>query len=124
MENWTDRWGSSLLELLSWTGTAAAAVFVLTNEDLRRSGVTSLPDALRLVPGVQVARISANTFAITSRGFNSRFANKLLVLIDGRSIYTPSFSGVFWDQHNLLLEDVDRIEVIRGPGGRCGAQTP
>lgn len=95
---------------------AAAAVFVLTNEDIRRAGVTNIPDALRLVPGVEVARINANTWAISIRGFNSRFANKLLVMIDGRSIYTPLFSGVFWDRHDVMLADIDRIEVIRGPG--------
>lgn len=95
---------------------AAAAVHVLTNEDIRRAGVTTIPDALRLVPGVQVARINANTWGISIRGFNSRFANKLLVMIDGRTIYTPLFSGVFWDRHDLVLEDIDRIEVVRGPG--------
>ena len=95
---------------------AAAAVFVLTNEDLRRSGATSIPEALRLVPGLDVARIDSNKWAITARGFNGRFANKLLVLIDGRSVYTPLFSGVFWDVQDTLLEDVERIEVIRGPG--------
>ncbi|HWM90378.1 MAG TPA: TonB-dependent receptor [Thermoanaerobaculia bacterium] len=95
---------------------AAAAVFVLTDEDLRRSGATSIPEALRLVPGLEVARIDSNKWAITSRGFNGRFANKLLVLIDGRSVYTPLFSGVFWDVQDTLLEDVERIEVIRGPG--------
>ena len=95
---------------------AAAAVFVITNDDLRRSGVTSIPEALRMVPGLQVARIDANKWAITSRGFNGRFSNKLLVLIDGRSVYTPLFSGVYWDTKDTLLEDIDRIEVIRGPG--------
>lgn len=95
---------------------AAAAVFVITQEDLRRSGATSIPEALRMVPGVQVARIDASKWAISARGFNGRFANKLLVLIDGRSVYTPLFSGVFWDVQDTLLEDVDRIEVIRGPG--------
>ncbi|MDX1736144.1 MAG: TonB-dependent receptor plug domain-containing protein, partial [Halioglobus sp.] len=96
---------------------AAAAVFVITNEDLNRWGVTSIPDALRRVPGVQVARIDANKWAITARGFNSRFANKLLVLIDGRSVYTPLFAGVYWESNLVMLEDVERIEVIRGPGG-------
>jgi iron complex outermembrane receptor protein len=96
---------------------AAAAVFVITNEDLRRWGVTNIPDALRRVPGLQVAHIDANKWAITSRGFNSRFANKLLVLIDGRSVYTPLFAGVYWDANTVMLEDVERIEVIRGPGG-------
>jgi iron complex outermembrane recepter protein len=94
----------------------SAAVFVLTAEAIRRSGAGSLPDALRLVPGVQVARIDANKWAISIRGFNAQFANKLLVLIDGRTVYTPTFSGVFWDLQDLLLEDVERIEVIRGPG--------
>lgn len=98
-------------------GQAAAAIFVITNEDLRRWGVTSIPEALRRVPGISVARIDANKWAITARGFNSRFANKLLVLIDGRSVYTPLFAGVYWETQDLVLEDVDRIEVIRGPGG-------
>jgi iron complex outermembrane recepter protein len=97
-------------------GDAAAAIFVITQEDIRRSGATSIPEALRLVPGVQVARIDENKWAISSRGFNGRFANKLLVLIDGRSVYTPLFSGVYWNAQDVMLEDVDRIEVIRGPG--------
>lgn len=96
---------------------AAAAVFVITNKDLRRWGVTNIPDALRRVPGLQVARIDANKWAITSRGFNSRFANKLLVLIDGRTVYTPLFAGVYWDANLVMLEDVEQIEIIRGPGG-------
>jgi iron complex outermembrane receptor protein len=96
---------------------AAAAIFVITNNDLRRWGVTNIPEALRRVPGISVARIDANKWAITSRGFNSRFANKLLVLIDGRSVYTPLFAGVYWETQEVMLEDVDRIEVIRGPGG-------
>jgi iron complex outermembrane receptor protein len=95
---------------------APAAIFVITQEDIRRSGALNIPEALRMVPGVEVARIDENKWAITSRGFNSRFANKLLVLIDGRSVYTPLFSGVFWNVQDTLLEDVDRIEVIRGPG--------
>lgn len=93
-----------------------AAVFVITQEDMRRSGARSIPEALRLAPGVQVARIDANKWAVSIRGFNGRFANKLLVLIDGRSVYTPLFSGVFWDAQDTLLADIDRIEVIRGPG--------
>jgi iron complex outermembrane receptor protein len=95
---------------------AAAAVFVITQEDIRRSGATTIPDALRMVPGVQVARIDANKWAVTARGANGRFANKLLVLLDGRSVYTPVFSGVFWENVDTVLEDIDRIEVIRGPG--------
>jgi iron complex outermembrane recepter protein len=95
---------------------AAAAIFVITQEDIRRSGATSIPEALRMVPGLQVARIDENKWAISSRGFNGRFANKLLVLIDGRSVYTPLFSGVYWNIQDVMLEDVDRIEVIRGPG--------
>jgi iron complex outermembrane recepter protein len=95
---------------------AAASIFVITGEDIRRSGVTSIPEALRLSPGVEVARQDAHTWAISSRGFNDEFANQLLVLIDGRSVYTPLFAGVYWDVQDLMLEDVDRIEVIRGPG--------
>src|SRR3989441_2417385 len=95
---------------------AAAAIFVITQEDIRRLGATSIPEALRLVPGLEVARIDQNKWAIGSRGFNGRFDNKLLVLIDGRSVYTPLFSGVYWNVEDVMLEDVDRIEVIRGPG--------
>jgi iron complex outermembrane receptor protein len=95
---------------------AAAAVYVLTGEEIRRSPSSSIPDALRMVPGVQVAKIDCNKWAVTARGFNGNFANKLLVLIDGRSVYTPLFSGVYWDAQDVPLEDVDRIEVIRGPG--------
>ncbi|WP_198320863.1 TonB-dependent receptor plug domain-containing protein [Azohydromonas aeria] len=96
---------------------APAAVFVISAEDIRRSGATSLPEALRLAPNLQVARISAAFHAVGSRGFNSNTANKLLVLIDGRSVYTPLFGGVFWDAQQLPLEDIERIEVISGPGG-------
>jgi iron complex outermembrane receptor protein len=95
---------------------AAAAVFVITQDDIRRSGATNIPEALRMVPGLQVARIDENKWAIASRGFNGRFDNKLLVLIDGRSVYTPLFSGVYWNVQDVMLEDVERIEVIRGPG--------
>jgi iron complex outermembrane recepter protein len=94
----------------------AAAVYVITQEDIRRSGVTSIPEALRLAPGVQVARIDASKWAISIRGFNGRFANKLLVLIDGRSVYTPEFGGVYWGVQDTLMDDIERIEVIRGPG--------
>jgi iron complex outermembrane recepter protein len=96
--------------------TAAAAITVITAEDVRRSGATSLPELLRLATGLQVAAADGRTWAITARGFNLTTANKLLVLIDGRSIYTPLFSGVFWDVQDTFLADVDRIEVIRGPG--------
>ena len=95
---------------------AAAAIFVITQEDIRRSGATSIPEALRLAPGLEVARQDSHTWAISSRGFNDEFANQLLVLIDGRSVYTPLFAGVYWDVQDLVLEDINRIEVIRGPG--------
>ncbi|MBL8259820.1 MAG: TonB-dependent receptor [Candidatus Competibacteraceae bacterium] len=95
----------------------AAAVFVITAEDIRRSGATSLPEALRLAPGVEAARIDASRWSVTIRGFNGRFANKLLVLVDGRSIYTPLFSGVHWEVQGPPLDEIERIEVIRGPGG-------
>jgi iron complex outermembrane receptor protein len=95
----------------------AAAVYVITREDIRRSGATSIPEALRLAPGVEVARIDANKWAIGVRGFTSRLSRSLLVLIDGRSVYSPLFAGVYWEVQDTLLEDVDRIEVIRGPGG-------
>lgn len=95
---------------------APAAVHVITQDDLRRSGATTLPEALRLAPGVQVARVHAHQWAVSARGFNDVFANKLLVMTDRRTVYTPLFSGVFWDMQHVLLEDVDRIEVIRGPG--------
>jgi len=100
----------------STVGKSPAAVFVITNEMIRRSGVTCIPEVLRMVPGLHVARADSHTWVITARGFSDRFANKLLVLIDGRSVYTPLFSGVYWDTQDVLLEDVDRIEVIRGPG--------
>jgi iron complex outermembrane receptor protein len=93
-----------------------AAVHVVTADDIRRSGATAIPEVLRMVPGVQVARIDANKWAVSIRGFNGIFSNKLLVLIDGRTVYSPSFSGVFWDIQDTLLEDIERIEVIRGPG--------
>ena len=96
---------------------APAAVYVITSEDIRRSGATSLAEALRLAPNLQVARINAD-LRDHARGFNSvNASNKLLVLIDGRSVYTPFFSGVFWDQQDVMLDDVERIEVISGPGG-------
>ncbi len=96
---------------------AGAAIFVIMQEDIRRSGATNIPDLLRLAPGVDVARVDANRWAISIRGFNDQHANKVLVLIDGRSVYSPSFSGVFWDMVDVPLEDIERIEIIRGPGG-------
>jgi iron complex outermembrane receptor protein len=95
---------------------AAASVYIIGAADIRRSGARSIPEALRLAPNLQVARVDARNYAITARGFNSAFENKLLVLIDGRSIYTPLFSGIFWDAQDLVMEDIDRIEVISGPG--------
>ena len=99
---------------------AAASVYVITADQIRRSGATSLPDALRSAPNLQVAQTSGHGYAISARGFNgssSSAPNKLLVMIDGRSVYTPLFSGVFWDAQDVMLEDVERIEVISGPGG-------
>ena len=94
-----------------------AAIYVITQEDIRRSGVTSIPEALRLAPGVEVARIDGVKWAIGIRGFESRLSRDVLVLIDGRSVYSPLFHGVYWEVQDTLLEDIDRIEVIRGPGG-------
>ncbi len=123
----TDLSNLSIEELMNITVTSAskkqqklnetaAAVYIITQDDIRHSGMTSIPELLRMVPGLSVAQIDANTWAITARGFNGRFANRLLVLIDGRSVYTPTYSGVYWDSQDLLLEDIERIEVIRGPG--------
>jgi iron complex outermembrane recepter protein len=95
----------------------AAAIYVITQEDIRRSGATSIPELLRLVPGVEVARIDSDHWSVGIRGFGSEFSKSVLVLIDGRSVYTPLFAGVYWDLQNVMLEDVERIEVIRGPGG-------
>ncbi len=94
-----------------------AAIFVITQEDIRRSGSTTIPDLLRMVPGVDVARVDHSTWAVSIRGFNSVYANKVLVLIDGRSVYQPVYSGVFWYAQDVPLDDIERIEVIRGPGG-------
>ncbi len=94
----------------------AAAVFVISQEDIRRSGATNIPDLLRMVPGMQVAQINSSTWAITARGFDQQYSNKLLVLIDGRTVYSPIFSGVFWNAEEIPLGTIERIEVIRGPG--------
>ncbi len=96
---------------------SASSIYVLSSEDIRRSGATSISEALRMIPGVQVARIHGNAWAISARGLNHQFASKLLVLMDGLTIYSPIFSGAFWDNHDYVMEDIDRIEVIRGPGG-------
>lgn len=95
----------------------AAAIFVITGEDIRRSGATNIPDLLRMVPGMDVGQINSNTWAVSARGFNHELADKLLVLIDGRAVYTAMFGGVNWDTQDVPLEDIERIEVIRGPGG-------
>lgn len=93
-----------------------AAVSVVTQDDIKRSGARNIPEALRLVPGLDVAQIDSSEWAVSARGFNDQSANKLLVLQDGRSIYTPLFSGVFWDVQSTMMEDIDHIEVVRGPG--------
>ena len=120
--------GMSLQELIKIEITSAgkkpqtlneipAAVFVVTQEDIRRSGATTLPDILRMVPGMHVVQINAQAWGVSARGNNDYFANKMLVMVDGRSVYVREFSGVWWDHLNLVLEDIERIEVIRGPGG-------
>jgi iron complex outermembrane receptor protein len=95
----------------------ASAIYVITQEDIQRSGATNIPDTLRMVPGMDVGQINANTWAISLRGFNGLYSHGLLVMVDGRTVYTPSFGGVYWDQLDIPLEDIERIEVIRGPGG-------
>ena len=96
---------------------APAAIQVISSEDIRRSGATSLPEALRLASNLEVARVNSRDWAISSRGFNNTLANKLLVMIDGRTIYTPLYAGVYWDAQHVLLEDISQIEVVSGPGG-------
>jgi len=98
------------------TSQVAAAIFVISHEDIRRSGALNIPDLLRMVPGLDVAQIDAGKWAISARGFNGQYSNKLLVLIDGRTVYSPIFAGVFWDSQNVPLDSIERIEVIRGPG--------
>ncbi|QDT07330.1 Colicin I receptor precursor [Rubripirellula lacrimiformis] len=100
----------------STIGRSPAAVFVISNEMIRHSGARTIPDVLRMAPGVQVSQIDASEWAVSIRGSNGRFANKLLVQIDGRTVYTPLFGGTFWDVQDLLFEDIERIEVVRGPG--------
>lgn len=94
----------------------AAAAYVISADEIRRSGAQSIPEALRLVPGLNVAQISSSRWAVSSRGFSERFSSKLLVQVDGRSIYSPLFAGVLWETQNLIMDDIERIEVIRGPG--------
>jgi len=108
---------SSVSKQESTVGKSAAAVFVITQEMIRRSGATNIPDLLRMVPGLDVARINSSSWSVTSRGFAGFFTGKLLVLIDGRSVYDPTTTGVHWDVQDVLLEDIERIEVVRGPGG-------
>ena len=96
---------------------APSSVYVISGDDIRRAGVTTLPEALRMAPNLQVAAIDARQYAISARGFNGNVANKLLVLVDGRTVYTPLFSGVFWDAQDFEPADIDRIEVISGPAG-------
>jgi len=98
------------------TSQAAAAIFVISRDDIRHSGALNIPDLLRMVPGLDVAQIDAGNWAISARGFNGQYSNKLLVLIDGRTVYSPLFAGVFWDSQNVPLDTIERIEVIRGPG--------
>ena len=98
-------------------GRSAAAIYVITQEMIQRSAALNIPDVLRLVPGLDVAQVNSHTWAISSRGFNGEYADKLLVLIDGRIVYSPIFAGVYWDVQDMMLEDIERIEVIRGPGG-------
>lgn len=96
--------------------SAPAAIYVITQEDIRRSGLTSIPEILRMAPGLDVARIDGNKWAISSRGFNAQFSKMMLVLMDGRSVYLATYSGVNWNEQETIVEDIDRIEVIRGPG--------
>src|ERR1022692_3988493 len=93
-----------------------AAIYVITQEDIRRSGMTAVPDLLRMVPGLQIGQMQAGSWGVSARGFNGQNSDKMLVLVDGRSIYSPVDKGVFWDEQDTLLEDIERIEVIRGPG--------
>src|SRR5438093_5662739 len=93
-----------------------AAIYVITQEDIRRSGATSIPEVLRLAPGIEVARIDAVKWSVGIRGFGSRLSRSVLVVIDGRNVYSPLYAGVYWEVQGTLLEDVDRIEIIRGPG--------
>jgi iron complex outermembrane recepter protein len=101
-----------------------AAIYVITQEEIARSGATTIPDVLRMAPGVQVAQVDANRWAISARGFNDIYSNKLLVLVDGRTVYSPSLSGMYWDQIDIPLDTIERIEAIRGSGGTMWGPTP
>ncbi|MFA7240074.1 MAG: TonB-dependent receptor [Sulfuricellaceae bacterium] len=116
MEQLLDVQVTSVAKKIQRVEDSATAVHVITQEDIRRSGMTSVPELLRMAPGLHVAQIDNGTWAIGSRGFNGRWSNKLLVLLDSRVLYTPLFSGVYWDAVDTPLEDIERIEVIRGPG--------
>jgi iron complex outermembrane recepter protein len=100
-----------------------AAIYVITQEEIARSGATTIPDVLRMAPGVQVAQVDANRWAISARGFNDIYSNKLLVLVDGRTVYSPSLSGMYWDQIDIPLDTIERIEAIRGSGGTMWGPT-
>lgn len=107
---------TSVMKVPTDVSHVPAAIYVLSNEEIRRTGATSIPEALRVVPGLHVAKVDGNKWAVSVRGFSSQFVNKLLVLVDGRSVYNPLFSGVWWDQQDVMMDDIERIEVIRGPG--------
>ncbi|NBQ69736.1 MAG: TonB-dependent receptor, partial [Nitrosomonadaceae bacterium] len=108
---------STVSRKLQTLSDTPAAVFVISQEDIRRSSANSIPELLRMAPGLSVARIDANKWSVTSRGYSGRFADDLLVMVDGRTVYSPLFAGTFWETLDLPLEDIERIEVIRGPGG-------
>jgi iron complex outermembrane receptor protein len=116
LEQLTEIVVTSVSRQQSRLGDAPASIYVISGADIRRSGAATLPEALRLAPNLQVARADARNYAISARGFSSGLANKLLVMIDGRSVYSPLFSGVFWDMQDVLIGDIERIEVISGPG--------
>src|SRR6202789_3866370 len=117
LEDLSDVPGEAVSKKEEKLSRTAAAVFVITAEDIARSGATNIPDLLRMVPGMDVAQINANTWAVSARGFNGEFSNELLGLVDGRPVYVPTFGGVFWGVLDMPLDDIEKSEVIRGPGG-------